>query len=210
MILIGDVHGLFYDYRKILKVLKPKTSLQLGDMGVGFPDYQELVLNDIPGDHYWLRGNHDNPKVSRNHSNYIGDFGIHQGSFMGGLFNELMFVSGAWSIDKDYRTPGLSWWSEEELSYKELSDVVNLYVDKKPEIVCTHDCPTYVLNDIYLAYGHVFPTRTGDAFNTMIRHRMPAYWIFAHHHRSWRKDINGCTFICLNELEYLDISKRIS
>jgi hypothetical protein len=193
-----------------LKTLKPKTSLQLGDMGVGFPNSSVLDFKNLKGKHYWLRGNHDNPEVSRNHPNYIGDYGILKGNFIDGMFNELMYISGAWSIDYEWRIPGLTWWSEEELNYKELSDLVNLYIAKEPAIICSHDCPTLVLNEIYSNFKeHVFPTRTGEAMNSILEHKMPSYWFFAHHHVSWIKKIDGCTFVCLNELEFLDISRRI-
>jgi predicted phosphodiesterase len=208
MLLIGDVHGLFYEYRELLKQHKPKYSLQLGDMGVGFPQSNELILNDIPGDHKWIRGNHDNPSVARAHPNYVGDYGILKGSFINGFYDKLFYIGGAWSIDWQHRTEGISIWHDEQLSQEELSDVVNLYNEEKPEVVCSHDCPTFILN--YLHPGRVIPTRTSQAMDVMFLSRKPSYWVFAHHHLSWRKKIDGCTFICLNELECLDISKRIT
>jgi len=206
-LLIGDVHGLFENYRNILKKLNPNFSLQLGDMGVGFPESQELILNDISGKHYWLRGNHDNPNVSCKHKNYAGDYGILEGSFIGRIFNKLFFVGGAWSIDQNWRTENVSWWRNEQLSQKELCDAINKYKEVEPEIVCSHDCPTFILN--YLHPGRIIPTRTSQALDEMFLSRKPSYWFFAHHHMSWRKNIDGCTFVCLDELETIDISKQI-
>ena len=208
ILLIGDLHGLFYDYRQILKNLKPAMSIALGDIGIGFDPNKELVLNDIPGIHKILRGNHDSPTEFRKHPNNIGDYGILHGEFIDGLFDKLFFLSGAWSIDKEQRTEGIDWWADEQLSYEELSDAVNLHNKEQPDLVIAHDCPTSVL--LLMHPYNVIPTRTSQALDIMIQNHKPSYFIFAHHHKSWRKNIDGCLYICLNELEFLDISKRIT
>ena len=208
MLLIGDIHGLFIEYKKLLRRTGVKKSLQLGDYGLGFPESTNHVdMSDIKGNHLFIRGNHDNPAVCRKDSNYAGDYGVIDGEFIEGLFNKLFFISGAWSIDKNWRTPNVSWWEEEQLSQKELCEASNQYAEVKPPIVCSHDCPTLVLYHLYPS--RVIPTRTSQAMNVMFMENKPAYWIFAHHHISWRKHIDGCTFVCLNEMEILDISKRI-
>lgn len=211
MLLIGDVHGLFYNYKEIIKQTGARLSLQLGDFGIGFPDTpKHLDMSDFLGTHLFLRGNHDNPFHCRHSSNYIGDYGIYEGSFIEDRFTKLMYISGAWSIDQKWRTPGVSWWEDEQLSYEELSRAVNIYIKEEPDIVCSHDCPVMILQEMYKGLGPLIPTRTAQAMDSMIQHRMPSYWFFAHHHHSWRRTIDGCTFICLNELEYLDISKSIT
>jgi len=208
MLLISDIHGLWYEYKTILRKTGAQKSLQLGDFGLGFPHgIEEVDLEEIEGTHLFLRGNHDNPAVCRKSSHYVGDYGLLEGDFIDGAFTELMYISGAWSIDKDYRTPGLSWWEEEEMSYDELSKAVNFFIAKKPNIVCSHDCPTSVLSHLY--HSMIIPTRTGQAMDVMLDYYKPSYWFFGHHHQSWKKNIDGCTFVCLNELETLDISKRI-
>lgn len=207
MILIGDIHGLFYDYRDILRRYG-KDSLQLGDFGLGFRDTMDHVdVSEIPGIHRFLRGNHDNPDVCRRDKSYIGDYGYIEGSYIGGSCSKLFYISGAWSIDQDSRTPGISWWEDEQLSYEELSDASNKYLEVSPGILCSHDCPTFCLD--YIHNGRVIPTRTSQAMDIMFSLWRPSYWIFAHHHVSWRRYIDGCWFICLNELEVLDISGRI-
>jgi hypothetical protein len=210
MLLIGDVHGLFFEYKEILRKTGVKKSLQLGDFGLGFPNSPtDIDLEDIKGTHLFLRGNHDNPKVCQASSYYVGDYGILKGKYIDGMYNKLMYISGAWSIDRHWRTPGKDWWSEEQIEHEGLLKALNLYIKHEPSIVVSHDCPLKILNELYAENGHVFPTRTGQAMDAMINHKMPSYWFFAHHHISWRKVINKCTFVCLNELEILDISKRI-
>jgi len=208
MLLVGDVHGLFWNYMKLIEMSHSKKSLQLGDFGLGFPNGMNHVdMNHIEGTHLFLRGNHDNPEVCRKSSNYIGDYGILDGSFIDGAFDKLFYISGAWSIDRITRIPNYNWWENEELSYKQLCDMVNFYFKEKPDIVCSHDCPTTILKHLY--DDGCFPTRTGQAFDAMLNHHVPSYWFFGHHHKTWKKEIGGCLYTCLNELETLDISKRI-
>jgi len=209
MLLIGDIHARWNGYIDILKSSGAKKSLQLGDFGLGFPyGILDIDLSEVKGTHQFLRGNHDNPKVCRKSKHYIGDYGILEGDYMDGMFTELMYISGAWSIDKDWRTPGVDWWEEEELSYQELDEAVQFYIKKKPSIVCSHDCPTYILSHLY--GSRVIPTRTGQAMDAMLDYCKPNYWFFGHHHQSFVRNIGGCTFVCLNELQTLDISRRIS
>jgi len=208
MLLIGDIHGLFWDYKSIIKSRQTKRSLQLGDFGLGFRDTMTFPnMSDVEGDHLFIRGNHDNPAVCRADKHYAGDFGVLEGNFIDGNFDKLFFISGAWSIDYMHRTPNVSWWEDEQLSQEELSNAIDKYKEEQPDIVCSHDCPTIVLH--HLHGSRVIPTRTSQAMDIMFLERKPSYWIFAHHHVSWRLNIDGCTFICLNEMETLDISERI-
>jgi calcineurin-like phosphoesterase family protein len=207
MLLIGDIHAQFHNYRATIINSGAVNSLQLGDFGLGFPRSENhFDMSDVKGTHLFIRGNHDNPEVCRKDCYYAGDFGIMNGSFIDGAFDKLFFMSGAWSIDQAYRIPKLTWWEEEQLSYKELNEAANLYKKEKPEIVCSHDCPTFILNHLH---HHVIPTRTSQAMDAMFMFKEPALWFFAHHHMSWRMNIRGCWFVCLNEMETLDISKRV-
>lgn len=209
-VLFGDVHGLFYEYKRLLQsaVKAGQTdSIILGDVGIGFPTSEELDTSDIPGDHNFIRGNHDNPDVCRVHPDYLGDYGILTGDWDGDHHYEKMFyVSGAWSIDQQWRTPGISWWEDEELSYTEMQKAINLYEQEEPDIVISHDCPHNALLEMYIPLGaQVIRTSTGVALEAMFDLHQPSLWVFAHHHRSWTQTMQGTKFICLNELETLVI-----
>jgi len=207
MLLISDIHGLFTEYKEIIQASGAEKSLQLGDFGLGFPHGPKSIdLSDINGTHLFIRGNHDNPFHCRRSPYYAGDYGVLGGDFINGLFDKLFFVSGAWSIDKDWRTPGKNWWPDEELSVQELTEMIKMYENIKPYVVCTHDCPFEVVKHIHSSYP--IPTRTGQAMDQMLQAHVPSYWIFGHHHVSWKGNVKGCRFIGLDVLETLDISKR--
>jgi len=69
----------------------------------------------------------------------------------------------------------------------------------------THDCPWFFYNNIhsYKRFGNA--SRTANAFEEMFHIHKPERWIFGHHHTSIREVVQGCEFICLAELEYIDV-----
>jgi len=208
MILVGDIHGQFHILQKILDMNKD-TVIQLGDLGIGFPakkinplsffdlnqPYTISYLTNFEHERLkFLRGNHDSPKLCKKHPNYLGDYG---------MFNNMFFVSGAWSIDREFRKEGVDWWADEELSIIKLNKMLTLYEKEKPEIVITHDCPQRILS---IMYSQIHPTRTGQALDSMMDIHLPKYFYFAHHHKSFTYVYkNICTFQCLNSNEVTTI-----
>jgi predicted phosphodiesterase len=205
MWLMGDVHGKWQEMQQICKY-KKGTGILIGDIGVGFPRMPKLTL---PDNVFMIAGNHDSPEVIRAHPNYLGNYGSRE---IDG--HRTFFMGGAWSIDQAWRTEGQTWWRDEELSMPELYAAHDEYVDYKPEIMISHDGPsqatTYLLNELLIASGSSqvqspISTRTGQALSAMFDSYQPKIWIFGHWHLNWRKEINGTLFICLNELQTLDL-----
>lgn len=193
---IGDVHGKMREYNRLCDDFHRSHlwafTLCVGDLAVGFPGVKNLPLgsNDM-----FIRGNHDNPDVCRDTPGYLGDYGINE--------HGVFFVSGADSIDKNRRTPGVDWWPDEQLSWEELSGACSTYSLEVPEIVVSHDCPQSLIPEMGKNYA---PTQTRLALDAMLTINRPRLWVFGHHHLSFDKTIDGCRFVCLNELETLDIN----
>lgn len=195
MIFIGDVHGKFEQFFQITNHFKNEDICQIGDFGVGFPNHPyPLKMEERIK---WIRGNHDDPNISRNHPNYLGDYGYIES-------NGIFYLSGAWSIDWQHRIKGLTIWDDEELSYSELSKAMALYVEKKPKILISHDCPDEVAFQI-LKGRHQIKTRTSQALQAMFEQHIPSVHCFGHWHESFEANIKGCEFRCLAELEILEI-----
>jgi hypothetical protein len=203
--LIGDCHGKFSHYHRIIKGVE--HSIQLGDMGFDYTPLQGINQN-----HKFLNGNHDNidklPKVPH----WLGKYG----ELNGGMF----FVSGGFSIDREIRIKmnkagawGQTYWENEELSVRELYAAIDQYCQVCPEIMLTHEAPRSIIKQftngsILTRFGfdpETFSTRTSEALQVMFDHCLPKKWYFGHYHTSWTKEIYGCEFTCLNELEYTDI-----
>ncbi len=196
---IGDVHGKFTEYRKIIDASDCPT-IQVGDFGIGFY-WQDAAgnkhrYNELPQDHYdhwFIRGNHDNPYECRLHPQNIQD---------ASMWNGIFCMGGALSIDKEFRTEGLDWWTDEELSIEKLDQAVDLYETLKPEVVVTHDGPEGVIPHMFNWYSKsAYPSRTRDALSIMLKIHRPKLWIFGHWHKTVKYEDQGTTFLCLNELQ---------
>lgn len=111
-----------------------------------------------------------------------------------------MTVRGAFSIDRIYRTEGVDWWANEELTYKEFNEVIDVYIKYKPKIVITHDCPHSVRKHLF---GIDKKSITSNGLEGLFTQHQPEIWVFGHHHISKKEMINGTKFICLAELETL-------
>ncbi len=193
IILIGDVHGEYYKYFNLVKHFSENETIQLGDMGVGFSYKFDILDKEFPIDikHKWFRGNHDNPEVSRNHKNYLGDFGITEC----GIF----YVAGGYSIDKEFRTVGKDWWENEEFSINEFNKILELYEKTKPEFVITHSQPSEIIDIIF---KHRIENRTQQYFSEMFKIHQPKKWISAHLHLNFKTQLQKTEFIVVDTLNY--------
>jgi hypothetical protein len=217
MYLIGDVHANIGKYRKILKSLpEGSKSIQLGDMGLGFAG---VHLHPVMPGHMFIRGNHDDPKACQKNPAYLGEYGYLP-------FEDIFYMGGAWSIDYMYRTPGVSWWPDEELSAQQLESAWELYCKAKPKIVVTHEAP--LVAGLWMLSQCTLPktppdalcnvakdenydkykkelgqkeTRTGRKLQDMLDVHVPDKWFFGHYHKSETFSMRGCEFRCLAELE---------
>lgn len=183
---IGDVHGKMDRY---LPLTYDVESIQVGDFGVGFVD-----IPILKPEARFIRGNHDNPALCREHRNWIPD---------GTIEGDTMFIGGAWSIDKAWRTPGISWWEDEELSIAEWDRVITTAINTRPRIMVTHDCPQSIVLPLFGAKP--IKTRTQQALDVILGEVRPEIWLFGHWHIDRDVVIDGTRFICLGELQYIDL-----
>jgi hypothetical protein len=131
--LIGDAHGRVPEYLRLLATLPPGSrSIAVGDLYLGRPG---VHLPELPPEHKFLRGNHDDPALCRKHPNYLGDYGYLPD-------DDLFFVSGA--LTASWRVLGNSkyWYKDEELSDLDLNEAIGLYKDTRPKLVISHTAPS--------------------------------------------------------------------
>ena len=194
---IGDVHGQYHRYESFC--LDLSESIQVGDMGVGFPDIGD-TLSPAPiykHNHKFICGNHDDYKHAIQYPNCLGRFGYIEE-------HDIFYISGGFSIDKQWREPNVTWWDYEELSGQEQLDCIELYEETKPSIVCSHECPT-VAKYWALFYsrgsgkkGITSPTET--TLNVLWSINQPKYWIHGHFHQFYTKQEGNTLFVGLDEL----------
>jgi len=195
MKVIGDVHGKFFAYWE--KIKQSQYSIQLGDFGFA-SDWYRLIGNKINSDnHKIIPGNHEDYYGIRNEYTFgkdYGDVNWHGLNFF--------FVRGAYSVDYNLRTIGLSWWPQEELSYQEFNKAIDLYESKRPEIMLSHDGPGEIAST--LNKRPYIKNRTGDALYRMFELHKPKIWIFSHWHYNTFETIDGTFFVVLDELSDIE------
>ena len=159
VLLVGDTHCNGKFARNVCEYATTHdidTIVQLGDFGFhfdkGFIRKWKDWLNDDPNrEVYWLDGNHDDhdyidAEITENGDAYEGVpishwhsrmFYCPRGSRKTFGDTTVMFMGGAYSIDKHYRRPHLSWWYQEMLTETDVYNAGTEHVD----VVFSHDCP---------------------------------------------------------------------
>ena len=143
----------------------------------------------------FIRGNHDNPDVCTRHTQWIPD---------GTIQDDVMFIGGAFSIDRIYRNEDFNWWKNEELNEEVFSRLLEIYNTSKPTVMVTHDCP---LSVIPMMHSHHWDDKsiTQVFLQKMLEAHKPKLWVYGHHHKSFDVVIEGTRFVCLAELEMKDL-----
>ena len=198
-LITGDIHAKFVRYAVKLHRHVPENSIVVGDFGLEFvqnPLHVSYLYSIMEaGNHKYFRGNHDNPAVVNTDPQCLPDVDVHE---------NMMWVAGAYSVDKAIRKPGIDWWPDEELSYEEFEKAIDRYHETKPEIMLSHDAPFAFLNNLFYSYrARGWTTR---ALDSMFSLHKPRVWIFGHHHMHLDIVMDGCRFVCLSELQSVNLN----
>jgi hypothetical protein len=209
IVFIGDAHGKIKLLMRKVAQAEPHPTFQLGDMGIGF---KGVGFGKQRETFKWFRGNHDNPAKCRAYHNYLGDYGTLEVEG-----RNIFYLAGAYSIDAQWRTPGETWWEDEELSWEELDKAYALYAETKPDLVISHECPSEIgrrllaglLNDYQMAKTDCCTSRTSRALQRMFDVHQPKDWVFGHYHIDQELSVNGTKFRCCNELSTYCLGEEI-
>jgi hypothetical protein len=211
---ISDVHGNIVDYKTIL--VECEYSLHIGDLSF---DYE--FLGDLCHErNKVIPGNHDNHDGKRRYPHFLLNYGLVE---HGGI--KFFYLEGGFSIDQALRREReqlqiwpKTWWENEELPQDVLEDALRVYKETKPDILISHEPSRSIANKmgnniILLKYGYdpnSFTTRTGETLERMVNAHAPKLHIFGHFHINFDQVINGCRYICQEELGYLDLYEDLS
>lgn len=198
--LIGDVHGKYDRYHKIIRQIeKHPYTLQVGDFGFRL----DTLKNVDSTKHLILPGNHDQYDLCYNYPHFLGDYGYTSLNRI-----EFFYYRGAYSIDRQYRTIGIDWWEDEQVSIDQFMKARELYRTIKPKIVITHDCPQNIASMMLEPGQRVYENTTGWALQELLNIHEPNLWFFGHHHQSRTIQYGNTKFICLDELETYELTKE--
>ncbi len=220
VLVIGDVHTRFGLMNQLISKKQNKIDavLQLGDFGY-WPDEFYLKSRSYTGSDvwekywdpsfikspvpiYWVDGNHENhPALIADtaETNEVAPNCFYQkrGSVLTLGLTKILFIGGAFSIDKASRTPGKDWFPEETISQK---DVYNL-PDEKIDMVISHTGPNEFVKglDSIKEQPHYKDPST-DALSVVLEKYKPRRWYFGHWHTYQKGFTNDCNWETLDYL----------
>ena len=199
---IGDTHAKFDRYEAIANQVS--ESIQVGDFGAGFETLPTIDLG-----HRFLRGNHDDPARCAQSPNWISDGSAIHFRDHGSMF----FMGGATSVDKHTRSEGIDYWSDEEVTIVKGNAILDTYeADIKAhgqfDFVVTHECPESIARTIFNRRRDKLEdhSRTRQILDAMLDINAPRCWIFGHWHTRVDTVIGNTRFICLAELDHIDLT----
>lgn len=168
ILLVGDTHRdtefVEMCFEKAIEN-KVERILQLGDFGWGFPPMDDpvgsygfhqfadnvsamAVEHEIP--FYWIDGNHDNHWHLRDIGAFDSDdmvevlpnvYYIPRGTSWVWGKRRFLGLGGAFSIDKDRRTLGVSYWDTELITTAEINRAIDNAGSLGVDIMVSHDAP---------------------------------------------------------------------
>ena len=156
----GDTHRDFYRLNSINKNENDMLII-LGDVGINYylnKDDKKIKekLNSLKIKLFCIQGNHEERPENIDTYKEIEMFGGKV--FMEETYPNLIFakngeiynidgksilvIGGAYSIDKNYRIiNNYPWFKDEQLSYKEMNDILDKYSGKHVDVILSHTCP---------------------------------------------------------------------
>lgn len=204
LIITGDTHNTYdgqrlypenFDYTSLTK---NDYLLVAGDFGfVWHGDSRDdeglEILNNLPVTLLFIDGNHENFNALDKyeiHDWHGGKVHFIRPSIIHLLRGEIYDIDGysvftfggAISVDKDVRTPGISWWPQELPSEEELQHGLdNLKKhNNKVDLIVTHEIPTSFVKTLYsYAKGYPFSHYLENIKQTISYD----HWYCGHHHQ---------------------------
>lgn len=220
VLFIGDIHGAWGDADDVMDAATSEHGnidlvIQVGDMGFGMPGVRPWARVPVEGQKWrWIDGNHENFDLL--YKRDLPNFGydpyhilwprlwkefLSRWKYMprGTVEDGILYIGGASSIDRMWRTPGLDWWDAENISYADAErtlDAIEAYAGHIHTVI-SHDCPEAfimepVLNGPEYSDGN---RKFLDHIRTIVK---PDRWYFGHYHATHSGTLDGCEWRCIN------------
>lgn len=201
---VGDVHAEFGALNALVNKKRPKIVLQCGDFGF-WPNIRDMDRRGRLRDRnapimqgtrlYWADGNHEDHwslgKLSSNEV-YPNVFYMKRGTTLTLPDGRtVLFMGGAASVDREWRTPGYDWFPNEVITTED----VHRLPETKVDIVVSHTCP----REFEVLGGDM---RLHDssrlALSYVLQKCMPTLWYFGHFHFYQTGEARGCRWTALS------------
>lgn len=187
VLITGDVHGEFDFLNQLINQKKPELIICCGDFGY-WPKFKEHYNYEnikLQGAEklLWVDGNHeDHWSLRDRESDEIapGIYYMPRGStYTLPDGRTILFMGGANSIDKKYRTVGRDWFPEEIITQTDLMDLPEVDID----IFITHTCPKELVPILKHQYPDKEHEPSNDALTELWKIYKPNLWYFGHWHQ---------------------------
>lgn len=197
---VGDIHGQFGALNALINKKEPDILIQLGDNAYFWPETNN-VGKIKPGNCkvYLIPGNHSDwnqieKEVGRRGRTPIeiekNIFWCPIGSTLRINKRNFMFVGGAYSIDKAWRKPDISWWEQETLNQEDLEFCLS--TPEKVDTICSHTAPFDFRIFERLRIYDKANDHTMFVLNQLLYEFKPTAWYGGH----WHDFVQGNTFGC--------------
>ena len=203
IIVVGDVHGEWEILSGLIKDAKPELVICCGDFGY-YPQMVGQTVLSSTGRRRKILSVAEGLKNGKtkvlfcdgNHEDHwslraLVDTEIAPNVFYmprGSTYilpdkRKILFMGGAYSIDKPARRFGYDWFPEEQISNADVMRCPNEAID----IVVSHTCPKRLRPQILkrknsVGLGFDIPDTSEDALEYILNSYQPKYWYFGHWH----------------------------
>lgn len=215
---VGDIHGKWSLYEKLINKTNPEIIIQVGDLGY-FPNMKRCYgnsweFNDIPKSvkTYFIDGNHEDISQLRQYKNLENPVEIipninyvPRGCVFTINETNILGIGGALSIDRDIRTPEYDWFYDEIIDESVLYLLEERCKNKRIHIIVSHTCPHILWKYLNKKNIYEFPDHIDHSMKILdevFKTIKPDLWIFGHWHTNFECNIKNTKFICLNQITY--------
>ena len=232
LIFVGDIHGEFGEVLKNINMIPDSIQVYCGDIGMGFykSGYYSTEFNKIQKRAekknctiIFIRGNHDDPRYFRgqvdlfNPDEYSRIWMANEWQLFQTIWGNILCQGGAVSVDKYARTPGLTWWKDEEITYIDVEELGTRFGDEPIDIVATHSAPRSFspLGNKALSmnwwYDDIIDAcdKEREYLQKVLVYlkasKHPKYWFYGHYHNSYFNTSDNLTAYGLNINEIREV-----
>jgi predicted phosphodiesterase len=216
-LILGDAHGEWTHMNvTISRAIREHPDIthivQVGDLGYGWPggkpfkasrsffsEAEMAVYNAAVK--LWIDGNHENfDRLDQDNGASWPDWRhMSRGSVLEIEGKRIMFFGGASSIDKADRTPHVSWWPQESITYGQVRRAME---DDGPiDAMFSHEHPTAFPYSDTRYDNNIFGRSDKDLLDALRQHFKPKVWFFGHHHFGDTGIVAGTEWVCCPIIE---------
>ena len=213
-IAVGDIHGEFTPLISIIKENRNTILLQCGDFGWWkFLSKRIMDLDRTCNENnviiHWCEGNHEDHLFIKQNDMVTPNI-IYQprGSTVKLPDGRVvLFIGGADSIDKKYRTAGYDWFPDENITMDDIDNLPDIDVD----VIISHTAPDYFDLGLPTTGSFIGVDLSTYKDNNRVLLNMaydkykPKEWYFGHFHKYRKGRFENCIWTLMDVMQYVDL-----